>query len=90
VGQFVDALKTSIISVLAFRGLGETTVMMMVLLFWITYNPCSGNLMLLHETLPRVMARKPLMLFLRVSMLLSTYRRMQVLLYMLVTWKCSQ
>jgi hypothetical protein len=41
--------------------------------------------MLLDEILPQVMARKPLMLFLRVSMLLSTYRRMQVLQYMLLT-----
>jgi hypothetical protein len=61
---------------------------MMVLLFWITYNCSSGNLMLLHEILPQVMARKPLILLLRVSMFLSKYRT-YVLQYKLVTWKCS-
>jgi hypothetical protein len=39
---------------------------MMMLLFWITYNRCSGYLTLLHEILPQVMARKSLMLFLSI------------------------
>jgi hypothetical protein len=83
-----DALKTSIINGLAIRGLhgnncdGGT-------LFWITYKRSSGNLMLLHEILPQVMARKLLMI-LRVSMLLSRYRKTLVLQYVLVTLKCSQ
>jgi hypothetical protein len=90
VGQFVDALKTSIINVLTLRGLcgnnckdgGDT------LLDSLYYS--SGHLMLLHEILPQVMARKPLMIFLRVSLLLSKDRRTQVLQYLLVTGKCSQ
>jgi hypothetical protein len=85
VGQFVDALTTSIMNALAIRGLCGT-VRMMVLLLWITYSPYSGNLMLLHQIPPQVMARK----LLRVSMLPSKYRRTWVLQYMLVTWKCSQ
>jgi hypothetical protein len=68
----------------------KVTVRMMALLSWITYNRFSGHLMLLRETLPQVMARKPLTLLLRVSMLPSKYRRTWVLQYMLVTWKCSQ
>jgi hypothetical protein len=64
-------------------------VRMMVLLFWITYNRCSGHLMLLPEILAQVMARKPLMMVLRVSMLLNRYRKTLVLRYMLATWKCS-
>jgi hypothetical protein len=36
------------------------------------------------------MARKALMMVLRVSMLLSRCRRTFVLRHMLATWKCSQ
>jgi CBS domain containing-hemolysin-like protein len=60
-------------------------VRMMVLLFLVTYNH-----LLLHEILPKVMARKLQILFLRVTMLLTEYRRTHMLQYMLVTWKCSQ
>ncbi|PNF31489.1 hypothetical protein B7P43_G00752 [Cryptotermes secundus] len=74
VGQFVDALKISIINGLAFRGLGELIMRMMVLLFWIIYNRFSGHLKLLHKILPEVMTRKYLLVCLRVSMLLSNYR----------------
>jgi hypothetical protein len=52
----------------------EVIVRMMVLLFWITYTLYSGHLMLLHEIPPQVMARKPLMLFLRVSKLFNKCR----------------
>jgi hypothetical protein len=51
------------------------TVRMMVLLFLMTYIPCSGHLMLLHRIPPQVMTRKPLIMFPRVSMLLNKYRR---------------
>ncbi|XP_023718100.1 uncharacterized protein LOC111870226 isoform X2 [Cryptotermes secundus] len=74
VGQFVDAMKTSIINGLAFRGLGETNCEDDGLLFWIIYSHFSGHLKLLHEILPHVMTRKPLLLCLRGSMLLSKYR----------------
>ncbi|PNF26771.1 hypothetical protein B7P43_G18200, partial [Cryptotermes secundus] len=37
-GQFVDALKTSIINGLALQNWGKLIVRMMVLLFWIIYN----------------------------------------------------
>jgi hypothetical protein len=47
----------------------EVIVRKMVLLFLIPYNRFSGHLMLLHEILPQVMARKPLMIFLRASIL---------------------
>jgi hypothetical protein len=47
---------------------------MIVLLFWITYNHCLGNLILLRQIPAQVAARKHVM-FLRVSMLLSKYRR---------------
>jgi hypothetical protein len=53
----------------------EVIMRMMVLLFWTTYNRCSGHLMLLLEILPQVMARKPLIMVLRVSMLLNRCRR---------------
>jgi hypothetical protein len=90
VGQCVGALKTSIIKGLTFiEVFVELTVRMMVLLYWITYNR-SGHLILLPEILPQVMARKPLMMVLRVSMLLNRYRRTSVLRYMLATLKCSQ
>jgi hypothetical protein len=65
-------------------------VKMMVLLFWITYNRFSGYLMLLLEIHLQVMAKKPLMVFLKVSMLLNKYRSTVVLQYILVTWTCSQ
>jgi hypothetical protein len=52
----------------------ELIVRMMVLLFWITYNRCSRNLILLRHIPPQVAARKHVM-FLRISMLLSKYRR---------------
>jgi hypothetical protein len=68
VGQFVDALKTSIINVLAFRGLCGNNCKDDDATFLDSVNCSSGHLMLLHEILPQVMARKPLMLFLRVSM----------------------
>jgi hypothetical protein len=44
VGQFVDALKTSIINDPASSGLCGN-VRMMVLLFWIMYDHFSGHLM---------------------------------------------
>jgi hypothetical protein len=77
VGQFVDALKSSIINGLAFRGLcgtnceddGATLL---------TYNRCLGHLILLYEIPLQVMAKKHAMLM-RVSMLLSKYRRPYVL-----------
>jgi hypothetical protein len=50
VGEFTGALKTSIISGLAFRGLHETDVRTMMLPFWISYNRCSEHLMLLYLT----------------------------------------
>jgi hypothetical protein len=68
----------------------ELTVRMMVILFWITYNRCSGHLVLLPEVFPQVMATKPLMMVLRVSMLLNRYRRTLDLRYMLTRWKCSR
>jgi hypothetical protein len=49
VGQFVDALKTSIINGFALEVWVKLIVRMMVLLFWITYSHCSGHLMLLHQ-----------------------------------------
>jgi len=48
VGQFVDALKTSIISGLAYTGLLMQTVRVMTLSFWIICIPSSRNLVLLH------------------------------------------
>jgi hypothetical protein len=63
VGQFVDAMKTSITMDLLVEVHVKLIVRMMVLLFQITYNHCSGHLMLLHEILPQVMARKCLILF---------------------------
>jgi hypothetical protein len=72
VGQFVVALKTSIINCLVLEDCVKLIVRMMVLLFWLTYNR-SGHLMLLHEILLHVMARRSLMMFLRVSMLLNKY-----------------
>jgi hypothetical protein len=48
VGEFTGALKTSIISGLAFRGLHETNMRMMMLTFRISYNHCSEHLMLLY------------------------------------------
>ncbi|XP_023725513.1 uncharacterized protein LOC111874333 [Cryptotermes secundus] len=70
VGQFVDALKTSIINGLAFKGLREINC------------EDDGATLLdnLHsllrepEAASQVMARKPLLFCLRVSMLLSKYR----------------
>jgi hypothetical protein len=67
VGQFVVVLKISIIN-----GCVKLIMRVMVLLFWITCNHCSGHLML-HEIVLQVMARKPLMMFLIVSMLLRKY-----------------
>jgi hypothetical protein len=75
VGQFFDALKTSIISGLAFGDLGEKIVRMMVLLFWITYNRCSRHKMLLQQIPPQFMIRKSLIKFRRFSMLLKKDRR---------------
>jgi hypothetical protein len=46
---------------------------MMVVLFWMTYNLCSGHLIMLYKIPLQVMARKHVM-FLRVSMLLSKYK----------------
>jgi hypothetical protein len=76
VGQFVDALRTNIVYVLAYRGLCGT-VRMTMLPFW--------NLILFHEIFPYMMVRQPLT-FRRVSTLLNKY----MLQYMLVMWKCSQ
>jgi hypothetical protein len=75
VGQFVDVLKSSIINCVTFRGPVELIVKMMVLLFWITYSHCSGKLILLRQIPPQVVARKHVMMALRVSMLLNKYRR---------------
>jgi hypothetical protein len=65
VGQSVDVLKTNIINYLAFRGLCGT----------ICENDgatlLSGSLMLKCQIPPQAMAKEFLMMFLRVSMLLS-------------------
>jgi hypothetical protein len=58
-------------------------VRMMVLLFWITYNRCSGHLMLLPKSFHKSWKGNPLMMVLRVSMLLNRYRMTLVLRYML-------
>jgi hypothetical protein len=81
----IDALKTIIISVLAFRGLCGSNCKDDDANLLDSLNRFSGHLILLHEMLP-VMARKPLMMFLRISMLLSKCRRTWVLQYLLVTW----
>jgi hypothetical protein len=62
VGQFVDALKTSIINSIAFKGLWWT-VKMVALFFRITYGCCSVHLMLLRQIPAQVMAVKPLIMF---------------------------
>jgi hypothetical protein len=61
-GQFVDALMTSIINVLDFIGLCGNNCKDDGTTFLDSVNCSSGHLMLLHKILPQVMARKPLML----------------------------
>jgi hypothetical protein len=90
VGQFVNALKTSFINGLAFGSLcetnceddGATLLDNLQLLLRVpdasSLNPSSSHG---KETLDDVLT---------ISMLLSKYRRTQVLQYMLVTWKCPQ
>jgi hypothetical protein len=78
VGQFADAQKTSIINGFPFIGLcgsnceveGSTVLDTLHSLL---------RVMLCHQISPQVMARKPLMLLLRVSMFVSKYGRTLVL-----------
>jgi hypothetical protein len=64
VGQFVDALKTSIISGLAYAGLHMQTVRVMTLSFWIIYFPSSRNHVLLDQIHPKTTVVRPFMMVL--------------------------
>jgi hypothetical protein len=87
VGQFVGALKTSIISGLAFVVCMTLAVRLRVQLFWLTYTPCLGLLLFLLLILPQVTEGKTLIMFVIVPMLQRKCSRNWVLLYVQVTWK---
>jgi len=90
VGQFVGALKTSIISGLAFVVCMTLAVRLRVQLFWLTYTPCLGLLLFLLLILPQVTEGKTLIMFVIVPMLQRKCSRNWVLLYVQVTWKYSE
>jgi hypothetical protein len=62
----------------------------MVLLFWIAYNRFSRHLMQLHEILPQVMIRKPLILLLRVSRLMTEAARQRATKRKMKIWHISK
>jgi hypothetical protein len=89
VGQFVDALKTSIVNGLPFRGLCETNCEDECATLLDNLQSCLGHLILLYEVLPKAMLREPQMLFLRIFMLLNKYIRTYMLQYITVQMEMS-
>ena len=85
VGQFVDALKTSIISGLVHTCLHNANCEAddhRSLSFWIIYIPSSRNLMLLHQIHPKVTEGRPIMMVL-VALILQSKCSGR---WMMLTW----
>jgi hypothetical protein len=73
VGEFVVALKTTLLIPLLLGVHITLTMKKKILVFWTTYIPYPGDLNLLHLTLSQVTLEEPLKMLIEVLVLLSKY-----------------